>query len=135
RSCQSLFTRIPRPPTPTLFPYTTLFRSPPRRRPQGVGSPQVRQGGQGHLQVPGPSGLLPGPRAPPGRRRGGSGPGPAGPRGGDRPPFAERARGQVGVGPPAPALPPPRPLVLRPPHPAAPGLSPFRRRTTPPRVV
>src|SRR6266853_4298965 len=33
------FLMIRRPPRSTLFPYTTLFRSPPAR-PQGVGQPE-----------------------------------------------------------------------------------------------
>src|SRR5205085_11621724 len=43
------FSRLPRPPSSTLFPYTTLFRSrrpAPRSEPAGEGSPrsELREG-------------------------------------------------------------------------------------------
>src|SRR3712207_8511599 len=43
---------IRRPPRSTLFPYTTLFRSPPR----GPATSRPRSGGHPHLSAPG-SGL------------------------------------------------------------------------------
>src|SRR5436190_24189445 len=54
----SLLLIIPRPPSSTLFPYTTLFRSGPRARPgfppggtcrpRGAGHPVHRRGGPVH---------------------------------------------------------------------------------------
>src|SRR3712207_8433824 len=38
------FLMVRRPPTSTLFPYTTLFRSPPRRRPGVHGGRDDRRG-------------------------------------------------------------------------------------------
>src|SRR6266704_2874585 len=45
------FLMIPRPPRSTLFPYTTLFRSPPPRPAQGPLSPSTC-GRPGCLRVP-----------------------------------------------------------------------------------
>src|SRR3989442_4833793 len=39
---------IRRPPRSTLFPYTTLFRSPRRRLPQGGALPEGGRGDPGH---------------------------------------------------------------------------------------
>src|SRR2546422_8300605 len=54
---------IRRPPRSTLFPYTTLFRSPGQRRGPDVLQGAVRRRLAGH------------PARPPGRRRGPAGPG------------------------------------------------------------
>src|SRR5690606_41170141 len=37
--CAFALLAIPRQPTPTLFPYTTLFRSPPKVRPEPLQHP------------------------------------------------------------------------------------------------
>src|SRR2546430_12283151 len=42
---------IRRPPRSTLFPYTTLFRSPRSRLVQGVGEPGGRRSGAGDRPV------------------------------------------------------------------------------------
>src|SRR5690606_41746036 len=71
RLCVSLFFLLmPPPPTPTLFPYTTLFRSRrPRRRAPGAARQPLRVPPPGPARRDSPALLHPGRRARPLRGR------------------------------------------------------------------